>query len=107
MFTSPFVITLMILEPSPPERLKYFSYLTIHVFAAHIGFAVFFAIGCFSDLLSELSWDCPRLRSPESVYLVSTTRNASALAPSGRPPSRATDLYHSLTRSIVASASTC
>jgi H+/Cl- antiporter ClcA len=55
LFTSPFVMTLMILELSPPERLKYFSYLTIQVFAALIGFAVFFAIGGFSDLLSELS----------------------------------------------------
>lgn len=55
LFTSPFVMTLMLLELTPPQRLKYFSYLTIQVFAALTGFAVFFAIGGFSELLSELS----------------------------------------------------
>ena len=55
LFTSPFVMTLMILELSPPARLKYFSYLTIQVAAALTGFAVFFSLGGFADLLSELS----------------------------------------------------
>jgi H+/Cl- antiporter ClcA len=55
LFTSPFVSTLMILEFTPPTRVKYLSVLTIEVFASLTGFAVFFAIGGFADLLSELS----------------------------------------------------
>jgi len=55
LFTSPFVAVMLILELAPPRRLVYLSLLAIEVVAAVAGFAVFFAVGGFADLISELS----------------------------------------------------
>jgi H+/Cl- antiporter ClcA len=55
LFTSPYVAILLILELVPLRRLMYVSLLGIEVAAALAGFAVFFFIGGFANIISELS----------------------------------------------------
>jgi H+/Cl- antiporter ClcA len=55
LFTSPYVAILLILELVPLRRLMYASLLGIEVIAALTGFAVFFLVGGFANIISELS----------------------------------------------------
>jgi H+/Cl- antiporter ClcA len=55
LFTSPFVATMLILEQAPPRHVMYLPFLGIEVVASLVGFAVFFAVGGFADVLAELS----------------------------------------------------